>query len=214
MPNYTFPTQAKIDYLKYQIDQHKEWGSTKLQSAITERFGSALKKNYLLKEAEAYRASKGIEAPRIIQGDYNILRRELRKGEFTQKEVSHFIEQINHNYSSEGRHNFVTSEAVKEAAKSHKNWFDELVKELEDTLKTKDERLDKVKEKINELLRKGQYDPFHLLSENEKADTVFSGVIRIKKLKRDYTEARRERALYKRERVGVKVIKDIKTRYI
>jgi hypothetical protein len=206
MPNYSPSTQVKINYMTQQISEHPDWGSSKLQNEIKEQFGSALKKNYLLQESQKYRESEGIRAPKVYYSENQHFKSILRKGGYTDFERQGFEKQIER-YTPAGRTNFIYSETLRQAAADHATWFNSLLADARKGTSNLTQARALVYNRLEQLFKQGEYDPFKLLQEQEKADTVFSGVIKIRKLNRDYTERRREDARRKRDLVRQKVLR-------
>lgn len=194
--NYGLVTSAKINVLYNTINEHPDWGSTRLQNAIKERFGSQLKKDYLLRESKAYRQSKGIEEPQVAYKDYRHLGKVLREGKYSTFEKDQFIKQIAR-YDSEGRKNFVYSETLKDAAKSHSDWLQVLLTEARKSTKNMTQAKALVFDRLKNLSDKGEYDPFVGLRE----------VYRPRPVKRDYDERRRNDAIRRKNLVADKIFK-------
>jgi hypothetical protein len=196
MPNYSPSTQVKINYMTQQISAHPDWGSSRLQNAIKEQFGSALKKNYLLKESQSYRESQRIAAPKTIYKENRHFSSILRKAGYTDFERQGFEKQIER-YTPEGKTKFIYSETLKDASAAHAAWLKSLVADARKETSNLKQARDKVYERLAQLFKLGEYDPFLFMRENYKPRAV----------NRQYDERRREDARRKRDLVRQKVLR-------
>jgi hypothetical protein len=197
--------EVKVNYLTQIIEEHPNWGSSKLQNAVKEQFGSALNKQMLLNESAKYRHERGIASPKEAQKDYRKLDKVLEAGHYIEAEKHNFFKTVSR-YSAQGRENFVNSQALSGASNSHRDWIDSLIKEAEKLAKPGENAEKTVIDRLEQLVTQGSFDPLSQLSEQEKADTVFSGIVKIRKLNRDYTEQRRAEAERKRDQASEKVL--------